>query len=477
MISIIQRFIVCVTCILAFVPGLQAQESPVNPEANSDSPLVYVYPFTGEVELGLVQVFKRGFEDAERANADVIIIETNTPGGRVDAALEIIDIVMDTDIPVYVYVTGDATSAGAIISIAADGIYMKPGTTIGTAAPVMMGGGESATVSEKFLSYFLAKVRSLCEEKGFSEEKTEIFLAMVDLDIEIKDPNDPEKFITEKGSLLTLTNSEAKQYGIAEEVFETREELLSALKLDNVRVVEISETEFEYIARYLSSITISGLLMTIAVIGLFWEFRTPGFGIPGLVGVIALALFFWGHLLAGLTGYEGLILFSAGLILVGLELFVIPGFGFTGIFGFMCMMAALFITLLDRPITSPYFWATFDWSVLYQAAFVTVFSVISGMTVILFLPFLLPALFSSRAGTWLMLMDTQDKELGYQSVEDGLELLLGKIGIAKSPLRPTGIASIDGIRMDVVSQGGFIPAKSEIEVVRVEGRRIIVKQR
>jgi membrane-bound ClpP family serine protease len=156
---------------------------------------------------------------------------------------------------------------------------------------------------------------------------------------------------------------------------------------------------------------------------------------------------------------------------------VIPGFGFTGIAGFFFMITALFITLLDRPLSSPHFWVTIDWSVVFQAAFVTLFAVISGLVFMLFLPLLLPALFQTKAGTWFMLVDSEEREKGYQSAQDGLEQFLGKTGTAKSTLRPAGIATIDGVRMDVVSQGGFIPAKSEVEVVKVEGRRIVVKQR
>ncbi len=453
-----------------------AQETSGNPVKDKEQ-VVYVLPFVGEVELGLVQVFRRGFEAAKQAEADHIIIETNTPGGRVDAALEIIDLIMDTKIPVYIYVTGDATSAGAIISIAADGIYMQPSTTIGTAAPVLMGGGGgNETVNEKVLSYLLAKVRSLCEEKGYSEEKTEIFLAMIDSSKKIPDPDDPEEFITTEGSLLTLTNNEALQYGIADGIHETREDLLKTLQLEHARIVTVSESDFERIARFFSSISISGLLITIAVIGLYLEFQTPGFGIPGLVGVIALALFFWGHLLGGLTGYEGVLLFGIGVILVGLELFIIPGFGFTGFLGVICMLTSIVITLLDRPITSPHFWETFDWATFYQATFVTLVSTLAGILMVLSLPFFLPAAFQTSAGSWLMLKDTQDRKKGYHSSQDGLEAMLGKEGVTKSTLRPAGIATIDGVRMDVVSQGGFIPKNTNIKVVKVEGRRVVVKQ-
>ena len=137
----------------ALVTGIISPSSSQDDPSDEKAP-VYILPFKGEVELGLVQVFRRGFETAIRDGASHIIIETNTPGGRVDAALEIIDLILDTEIPVYIYVTGDATSAGAIISIAADGIYMKPGTTIGTAAPVMLGAAESETMNQKMLSLF-----------------------------------------------------------------------------------------------------------------------------------------------------------------------------------------------------------------------------------------------------------------------------------------------------------------------------------
>lgn len=461
--------------LFAHAPGYRALAAEGDGET---VPKVYIIPFKGEVELGLVHVIERGYREAAEAGADCILIEMGTPGGRVDAALDIIDLILDSEIPTAIYVTeDDATSAGAIISIAAEKIFMKEGSQIGTAAPVLVGGGgESEAMNAKTLSYVKAKVRSICEQRGFPEEKTRIFEAMVDKEIEIPDPDDPEKFITQKGELLTMTSSEALDAGVIDGVTESRGEVLAALGMENAEIAELRESPFEQLARFLSSMQVSSLLLALAVLGLFWEFRTPGFGLPGIAGAAALILFFWGHSIAGLTGWEVPILFGLGILLVSLEAFVIPGFGLTGILGFFCIFASLLVTLMDRPPTNPHFWGTFEWGELYTPFLVTSISVMAGLCLAFLAPFLFPAAARTEVGSWLMLKDSVSREKGYQSAKDGLDRFKGMIGVAKTPLRPAGIAYIDGERLDVVSQGGFVPANSTVEVVKVEGRRIVVRK-
>ncbi len=442
-----------------------------------DKPVVYVFPFKGEVEIGLVHTLERGFREAEEQRATYFLMEMDTPGGRVDSALEIIDLILESKIPVAIYVTGDATSAGAIICLAADDVYMKQATTIGTAAPVFMGGGEAdENMEAKALSYVLAQVRKICERKGFSRFKTRLAEAMVDKDIEIEDPDNPGEYITRKGKLLTFTAAEAMKYGFVNDIVEDREDGLEELGIPNAKIVMFEEYLSERVARFLSSTTISSLLVTIAIMALFIEFQSPGLGFPGAVAIIAFLLFFWGHSIAGLAGWEGPVLMVLGIILLMVELFLIPGFGFTGIGGILCIIAAIVVTMLDRSITSPHFFETFNWEELYQALTVTMISLVLGMGSGLAIPALFPFMVQTRAGGWMMLRESEERDQGYQSASEENTELLGKRGVAKTTLRPAGIAVIDGKRADVVSQGAFIPAQAEVEVIKVEGRRIVVRQ-
>ncbi|MBN2327834.1 MAG: nodulation protein NfeD [Candidatus Omnitrophica bacterium] len=454
---------------------LPAQEPPVE---SLDRPIVFFIPFEGEVEIGLSKVLQRGFEEAEQQRATYIFLEMDTPGGRVDAALDIVDLILNSKIPVAIYVTNGATSAGAIISLAADQVFMsgKNLSTIGTASPVLGGGAEASdTMEAKALSYVLAKVRAICEERGYSDRKTELAMAMVDKEMEITDPDNPDKLLTTKGTPLTFTAQEALKYGFITGIVNSREEALQTLGLENARQINRVEHVSERIARFFSSMTISSLLLTVAFLGIFIEFRSPGFGIPGLVGIIALILFFWGHQIAGLAGFEGPTLFMIGLILLVVELFVIPGFGLTGILGILCIMASVVITLLEHSITSPHFSHMVGWSDVFSALGITLTTMLIGATGAMLVPFLIPAAANTPFGSWLSLKTREDKSLGYHSAEDNLDQFLGKVGIARTKLRPAGIAEIEGRRLDVVSQGGFIENNSPVKVIKVEGRRIVVQ--
>lgn len=446
------------------------EEQEVLEQADPAEPTVLLVPFEGEVELALLSVLERAFSQASDLQARAIIIEMNTPGGRVDSAVEIADLILEAETPIYMYVNPEATSAGAIISLAADGIYMNENAQIGTAAPVMMSGGEtSENMDAKILSYVLAKVRSICERKGYDERTTEIALAMVDKDMEIDG-------ITERGKLLTLTAIEALELGFIDSVVLDIDGVLDGIGLADATLVSFESTLFELIARFLSSSAVSSLLLTIGFLGLFIEVRTPGFGIPGAVGLAALVLFFFGASLAGLAGWESVILFILGFILLGVELFVIPGFGVAGVLGMVSIIASLVLAMLDAPIISPDFSIAVSWEEILQSVSLVLFSMTLAMVGALLLPLLFPVALSSRQfASWLVLTTEERGEEGYNSASETLATLVGLAGTARTPLRPAGIAEIDGQRIEVVSQGGFVPAHTPVTVVKVEGRRVVVK--
>lgn len=444
-------------------------ESIVEESTENDAPLIYVIPFQGEVEPALRVFLMRGLLEARAYNASAIVIEMHTPGGRVDAALDIADMFMDEEIPVVIYVNREATSAGAIISLAADSIYMHERGQIGTAAPVLVGGGEDDTMSEKALSYVLAKVRSICEAQGFDERKTQIALAMVDRDVEIED-------VTERGKLLTLTAQQAFELDFIAGVVENRQEVIEALGFMNAEIVEIQATYSELLARFLSSMAVSSLLLSVAFICIFIEIRTPGIGLAGGLGAVCLILFFFGHTLAGLAGWESIVLFMLGITLLGVELFLLPGFGLAGAAGVLFVIGSIVLALLETSPTSPHFFELVTWDDVAHASLMTLFSMTLGMIGAMLIPLLFPLMLNNRSvASWLMLSEVEDREMGYQSADEELQEFNGLQGLARTPLRPTGVAEIEGKRVEVVSLGGFIPAYTPIVVVKVEGRRVIVR--
>ncbi len=477
--------------LIALAPSYAFNQDSTPPSvagSETSGPLVYVIPLTGEVEMGLSSVIARGFKDARESGAAYLVVDMDTPGGRVDAALEICDLLLNSQIPTAVLVSGDATSAGAIIAICAEKIYMTGGT-IGTAAPITVGEEGTNPAGEKVVSFLRAKVREYAEKRGRDAELCE---AIIDQDLEItRVINGESVVISEKGDLLTMTASEALRYGFIDGlVHVTPQEkeqwsqksrslpadLLGQLGLPGAREVRLQEKPLERFARFLSSMSVSGFLLSIGLLGLFIEARTPGIGLPGILGIVCILLVFWGASFARLAGWEGPLLFGIGIILLTIEIFVTPGFGWFGVAGILCVLGSFVLTLLERGTGSPYFFETFSLTFLIQPLFISLIAAVVGAVGFLLVPVIFPFAAQSPLGRPLILGAETRREDGYVSADESLSELTGCIGTAKGDLRPAGIAQFGDKRIDVVTDGGYIPRGSRIEVLRVEGRRVVVRQ-
>jgi membrane-bound serine protease (ClpP class) len=302
---------------------------------------VYRVPVTGVIELGLAPFIERSLEVAAAAGASVVILDIDTPGGRVDAAERIADALGDASMPVFAFVNRRAFSAGALISLATDGIYMRPGSVIGAATPV---DGQGQKAPEKIVSAMRSEMRALAEARGLDPTVAE---SMVDEDIEIPG-------VVEAGKLLTLTTEEAVELGYANEV-EDFPSLVAILGQAEAEVVDMDVNWAERIVRFLSNPVVAPFLLSLGFLGLLAEIKTPTFGMAGAAGLIALSLFFGSHLIVGLAGLEDVIVFGIGLVLVGVEVFVIPGFGLFGILGGLAILGGLYMSLLGSLPTMPDF--------------------------------------------------------------------------------------------------------------------------
>jgi membrane-bound serine protease (ClpP class) len=293
--------------------------------AESEAPVVYVAPVEGIIDLGLAPFVQRVLNEAADAGAAAVILDINTFGGRVDAAVLIRDSLLNAKVKTIAFINKRAISAGALISLAAERIVMAEGGTIGAATPVQMGqpGAAPQPVEEKTVSYVRKEFRSTAEAR---KRPPLIAEAMVDADVEIKG-------LIEKGKLLTLTTAEALKYKVADFSADTLDGVLEQLDLKGAEVRRATPTWAENLVRLLTHPIISSLLITIGMLGIILELRTPGFGVPGALGIASLALFFWGHWLVALAGWEELLLFGSGIVLLILEIFVIPGFGIAGVLG------------------------------------------------------------------------------------------------------------------------------------------------
>lgn len=418
-------------------------------QTNQASPQVLVVPVTGTIEHGLAPFVERSLATAARDEASAVILDIDTPGGRVDAAQRIVDAITESEVPVFAFVNRRAFSAGAMIALATEGVRMRPGSVIGAATPVL--GTEKAP--EKYVSAMRSEMRAIAETRGLDPDIAE---AMVDESIEVAG-------IIEEGKLLTLTTEEAVEVGYAQAV-EDLDALLADLELGDAEVVPMEVNWAEHFVRFLANPAITSLLLSIGILGLLTEIKTPGLGLAGAAGVVALALFFGSHLILGLAGIEDVLIFVAGLVLIAVEIFVVPGFGVFGILGLLGVAAGLYMGLLGSlPLAVDFTRA----GMILSAVLLLI--VVAGGVLLYVLPgnptLLRRSIFLGRR---------MDRSIGFESQHVRSELV-GRRGQAVTDLRPSGTALINGERIDVVSESEWIEAGTQVEVTSAEGYRQIVR--
>ena len=422
--------------------------------AQGGRPIVYVIPIEGTIDLGLAPFLTRTIREAQQAGAAAVLLDINTFGGRVDAAVAMRDTLVNAQVRTIAFINPRAISAGALIALATETIVMADGGTIGAATPVVSGGGQPQVADEKSISYVRKEFSATAERRG---RPTQFAEAMVDADVAITG-------VVDKGKLLTLTTSEALTHKVANFTADTLDEALAVTGLRDAAVRAASQTWAETFVRFITNPVVSSLLMTIGMLGLLVEIRTPGFAVPGAIGVLSLGLFFWGHWIVQLAGWEELLLVAAGVVLLGVELFIIPGFGVAGVAGIIALAAGLGMTLVGAGATTTVIIGAFG-----RVAISILLALAGGVALLRMLPRL-------PFGRRLVLEAEVGAKQGYTSPPESDQLQLGRTGTALSPLRPAGVADIDGARVDVVSDGGFIEAGAVIEVTRVDGNRVVVRE-
>lgn len=523
---------------------------------------VVLCKITGEIDDGVAVVVERAVKTAKNAKGLVFVIDT--PGGRVDSAIEITRHIMAAGCPTFAYVEGmGAISAGAIISYACDHIIMGPATNIGASTPISMGPEGAIAVDEKSMSFVRAKYRALGEEKGHNPligeamvdreialygfenpdgsyttfkvvdgvvsdtytdsgaddkpavvaplgvaqatPKTSARLALMQAqpqqptqprtlpDIvrelvgeppappvepkpeEEKPPAPPPaelpagaELICTADKLLTLTSDEALRYRLSPIKAETVDQLLSYYKLDGKKHY-IVPTLPEAIFAWLTSPMIAGLLLMLGIGGLYLEVRTPGFGLPGIVGAACLALFFGSYLVLGLADWIDIALVVAGVTLLLIEIFVLPGFGFVGAGGLVCLLAGLYLAMVRNPIPQ-YEW---DFSRLSDV------TQTMGTTFVLFTAMVLATwklIPRTPMAGWLVLKTEQDADAGYVVQTEEQERLAENLeGVATTMLRPSGRGRFEGRNYDVVTRGEFIEPGTPIRIIRADANRYVVE--
>ncbi len=492
----IKGYVILSICWL-FPFNIVAQSTSNDDRSNGGSPLssAAIIPIHGAIDRAQVIFIRRSIEQYK--DASTIIFDIDTFGGRVDSALSITTLIGSlSDIQTVAYTTispersGVSWSAGALIAMACDAIYMAPGTSIGAAAPVIASSdGSSELADEKTVSALRAQMAALAEKNGHPRD---IALAMVDADIELfevivddelvvssanrysaieRQANEDGATITKgevispAGKLLTLTAGDMERYGVSAGSPRDFDEISALLGLGEVERVERSNSDA--ILAFATSGVVTTLLILCGLVALFLEITSPGFGLPGTVALISFTIVFGSNLLIGYVESIEILLFLAGATLLLIELFILPGFGIAGIGGIICVIIALTLARQDFILPS----RDWEWGQFNTNLLITLGCLVGGLLLVIGFS---PVARHPRILRRIALTHTFDSAKGYtaKSVDDRL---LGAIGETRAMLRPSGKVIIGEQIVDAQSEGDYIERGRAVSVVAIKGSYVVVR--
>jgi membrane-bound serine protease (ClpP class) len=426
------------------------------PEAREDDPdgAVYIIHVEGLIDNGLYTYIERGLERASSNNATGVILYVDTFGGLVEAADNIRKKLIETELPTVAFIDKNAASAGALISIAADSIFMSPGSSIGAATVV---DGQGAYASEKMQSYMRGIMRATAEAKGRDPRIAE---AMVDESVIIEG-------IIEEGKLLTLSTEEAVRLGFADASYTDVDGVIAAMGWQDAPVIDMQELWAESVLRFLANPVVSSILMLMMLGGLYFELQTPGVGFPGTMAAIGATLFFAPLYIMGLAESWEIVLFFIGVGLLIVEIFIIPGFGLAGVSGISLIIFSLGAALIGNiGLNFP------ELNQISNAVWTMAVTLILGVAMIASFVRYLP---ENTMFNKLVLSESSERSDGYVSSESKDDLL-GEVGLTLTPLRPSGTALIHDRKVDVVSDGDFVEKGARVKVVETTNLRVMVRK-
>ena len=432
--------------------------SPI-PKAPKGAKRVYKFDIKDEIGPPMWRQTQAAFRHAEEMNADYILIHMNTFGGTVEAAERIRNKILGSPVPVMVFIDDNAASAGALISIACDSIYMAPGASIGAATVVDQQG---QPLPEKYQSHMRGRLRSTAEATGRDPKIAE---AMNDPRIYIPGVND-------SGRVLSFTTIEAMKHNYCEGVARNVSEVMDVAGLDSYELVEYKPTVIEKIMDFLLHPAISGILIMLIIGGIYFEMQTPGIGFALFVAITAAVLYFAPLYIEGLAAHWEIALFVVGIVMIAIELFAIPGFGILGISGIVCTVLGLTLSLADHlptesPISLP------DSSSFVKAFFIVAVSMVLAIIISIYMG---GKLLDSRLFSKIVLSASTGTAEGYVSTDMSSGSLVGMKGKAFTMLRPSGKVEINGEIYDASALTGYIEKGEAVEVVKFESAQLFVRK-
>jgi len=426
-------------------------------DSTSIAKKVFVMEIKTEIDPRMNRYVELALAEAIEVSADLVIIEMDTYGGAVNDADDIRTMILEFEKPILVFINKDAASAGALISIACDSIYMAVGSSIGAATVVT---AEGVAAPDKYQSYMRSMMRSTAEANGRNPRIAE---AMVDESIEIDS-------ISLEGKVLTFSTVEAIKFGFCDAQVKNIEEIIERNGIKDYDIVTYKLDSADTVVSFFLNPFISGILILIILGGIYFELQTPGVGFPLLASIVATIFYFIPYYLNGLAEHWEIAMFFAGISLVALEIFIISGFGVAGVLGITMTLTSLILVMLNND--------AFDFSFVdSDAIFIAILTTVSGLAGSFILLFVGGVRFAdSNLFKRVALQTVQNKSEGYSAASFRTETMLGRKGVAYTNLRPSGKIMIDDDIYDAFTRGNYIPKDAVIEVISEEGTSLKVKE-
>jgi len=443
-------------------------------DSNSlEKPLIYIFDIKDVISAPTWRITQEAFKEARSLGADIMILHLNTYGGEVKAADSIRTKLLNASVPVHVFIDDNAASAGALIAIACDSIYMKPGGKIGAATVVNQTGEQ---VPDKYQSYMRATMRATAEAQG----KDTIISGKDTTLVWRRDPFiaeamvDPKLFVegvSDTGQVLTFTASEAMLHGFCEGTVESVEEIIEKLGIEEYELKTYKPSGLDKVIGFLINPVVSGVLIMIIIGGIYFELQSPGIGFPLVASILAALLYFAPLYLEGMAENWELIIFIIGVVLIFVEIFAIPGFGVAGVAGIIAMITGLTLGLVDNIVFEEPEFTGEGLGILMKSLSLVLVSILLGLVFSLWAT---KKLLTTSAFSNLSLRSEQRMEEGYIGVETEQQKLIGETGVAHTVLRPSGKVKINEKLYDAKSEYGLIERGETVKVIRYETGQVYV---
>lgn len=442
--------------------------------AANDTLSVCTLDMKSEMNLQAWLLLRRGFEEAKNTRSDLIILHINTYGGPLDIADSMRSLILNSPIPVWAFIDNQAASAGALIALACDSIYMREGASMGAATVVI---GNGTTASDKHQSFMRSMMRSTAQAKGKywtqnpSGDSIEVYRRSPDIAQSMVDPDFSLTGVSDSGHVLTLTAHEAVALGMCEGIHENIEQILQHYNISANPLQHYRAGAIDRLNNFMINPIVSGILIMLIIGGLYFELQSPGVGFPLIISILAAIAYFTPLYANGLVQYIDIVLFLTGIVLILIEVFAIPGFGLIGILGIASVISGLSLALLNND-------SLFLWEEGASSNLIKVVAIVLGALTLGIIGSIVLSGFiiSSPRTPAFALRKNLNVQDGYVGVGITDLSLVGRQGTTHTVLRPSGKVLINDCLYDAISDSDMIEKGCEIEVTRIETNQVYVRK-